>query len=136
MLNEENCKISEAKSRETGKNPTQLLTALRLFTGTTIYYKHPLFAKFRYTEGVRYLAIHAECYWLLEFIFSNQSIKAIKETPFQVWKLVKNGDKANISVEDGNDNTIKTFQLDYTSFPLDEYMLWMIDGVLLLKSEY
>ena len=117
-------------------NPTELLQNLRQFSGTGVYYKHPLFPKFRYTEGVRYLAINAECYWLLEFIFGNQSIKAIKETFFQVWKLEKNGDKATITIEDGNDNTVKTFTLTYTSFPLKTYTLWMIEGVLLLKSEY
>lgn len=118
------------------KNPTELLTALNLFTGTATYYKHPLFPKFRYTDGVRYLAIHAACYWLLEFIFGHQSNAKIKNTPFQVWKLVKNEDKATITIEDGNDNIVKTFTLDYTSFPLEEYTLWMIEGILLLKNEY
>ena len=118
------------------KNPTKLLTNLAQFTGTQTYYKHPLFPKFRYTDGVRYLAINAECYWLLEFIFGHQSNANIRKTPFQVWKLVKDGDKAAITIEDGNDNVVKTFQLDYTSFPLESYTLWMIDGVLLLKNEY
>lgn len=118
------------------QKPTQLLNNLAQFTGTTQWFKHPLFSKFRYTDGVRYLAMNAECYWLLEFIFGHQSNVKIKNTPFQVWKLVKNGDKATITIEDGNDNIVKTFRLDYTSFPLEEYSLWMVDGVLLLKSEY
>ncbi len=118
------------------KKATELLANLRQFTGTTNYFKHPLFSKYRYTDGVRYLAINAECYWLLEFIFGHQSNAEIRSTPFQVWKLVKDGDKATITIEDGNDNVVKTFKLSYTSFPLEEYTLWMIDGVLLLKSEY
>ena len=73
---------------------TELLTNLAQFTGTDTYYKHPLFSKYRYTDGVRYLAINAECYWLLEFIFGHQSNAKIKNTPFQVWTLVKDGDKA------------------------------------------
>ena len=115
---------------------TQLLNNLAQFSGTQNYYKHPLFSKFRYTDGVRYLAINAECYWLLEFIFGHQSNAKIKNMPFQVWKLVKDGDKATITIEDGNDNIVKKFQLNYTSFPLDEYVLWMIEGVLLLSNEY
>lgn len=118
------------------QQPTLLLNNLAQFTGTTQWFKHPLFSKFRYTDGVRYLAINAECYWLLEFIFGHQADASIKDVPFQVWKLVKDGSKATISIEDGNDNVVKTFQLNYTSFPLEEYSLWMIDGVLLLKSEY
>jgi len=115
---------------------TELLKNLAQFTCTGKYYFHPLFKRYRYTDGVRYLAINAECYWLLEFIFGHQSNSKIKQTPFQVWKLVKDGDKVTISIEDGDNNVVKTFKLNYTSFPIEEYTLWMIDGVLLLINEY
>ena len=118
------------------QQPAQLLNNLAQFTGTTQWFKHPLFSKFRYTDGVRYLAINAECYWLLEFIFSHQIDEAIKDISFQVWKLIKDGSKAIITIEDGNDTVIKTFSIPFTTFPLKEYSLWMIEGVLLLKSEY
>ena len=60
--------------------------------------------KYNYTDGVRYLAQNAECYWLLEFIFSHQLNAKIKREPFQVWKIevLKEGG-AKIWVEDGND---------------------------------
>ena len=118
------------------QTPTELLSNLAQFTGTDKHYYHPLFRKYRYTDGVRYLAKNTEGYWLLEFIFGHQSNVKIRKTPFQVWKLVKDGDKATITIEDGNNNLVKTFKLNYTSFPLEEYTLWMIDGVLLLMSEY
>ena len=89
-----------------------------------------------YTDGIKYLAEHAECYWLLDFIFSNQMLKAIKAEEFQVWTLKKEGSKATITVGDGNDNIVKTFKIPYTSFPLEEYTIWMIQGRLILKSEY
>ncbi len=54
------------------KKQEELLTDLAHFSGTTQWYKHPLYPKFVYTDGIHYLAIHAECYWLLEHIFSNQ----------------------------------------------------------------
>ncbi len=60
----------------------------------------------------------------------------IKGEAFQVWKIVKEGTKATITVKDGNKRIIKTFQFSYTDFPLDEFTLWFVDGVLLLKSEY
>jgi len=113
-----------------------LIHALQYFTGTQIWYKHPLFPSFRYTDGVKYLATHAECYWLLEAIFSYQSIPEIKSEPFQVWKLVKQGDAATLSIEDGNDNVIKEFKIPFTDFPLEEYTLWLTNKVLLLVSEY
>lgn len=45
-------------------------------------------------------------------------------------------DKAIITIEDGNSNLVETFQLEYTSFPLVEYTLFLIEGILLLPSEY
>lgn len=75
----------------TMKKSAQLLKDLTQFTGTTQYFKHPLFPKQRYTDGVRYLAINAECYWLLEFIFGYQKDAKIKAIAFQVWKIKKRG---------------------------------------------
>lgn len=118
------------------KNPQELLNGLRQFSGTTQWYKNPLFPNCIYTDGIKYLAEHAECYWLLDFIFSNQMLKVIKAEEFQVWTLKKDGIKAIITVGDGNDNIVKTFKIPYTTFPLEEYTLWMIQGRLILKSEY
>jgi len=118
------------------KSKGELLAALAQFTGTSQYYYHPLFKAFRYTDGVRFLAKNAECYWLLEFIFGHQSNAKIKATPFQTWKLVKQEDSCTITIDDGNGKVIKTFTLNYTSFPLNEFTLWLIDGCLLLPSEY
>lgn len=115
----------------------KLKAELRHFTGSEQVFYNPMFPKFRYTEGVKYLAQEANCYWLLDYVFSNQAIKAISEQPFQVWKLkVAEDHTATIIVEDGNYNQVKSFKLDYTDFPLDEIDLWFIEGTLILPSEY
>ena len=117
--------------------PEELLNELAQFTGTTQWFYHPMFPFFRYTDGVRYLAQKAECYWLLEYIFSNQMLSEIKVQEFQVWKIVVNeDDSATIKVEDGNDNLVKEFKIPFTTFPLKEFDLWFTNNVLLLKSEY
>ena len=116
--------------------PEELLENLAQFRGTSQWYKHPLFSKFVYTDGVRFVAVNAGAYWLLEFIFSNQLLPKIKGEGFQRWELTKTGSKATIKVEDGNDNLIKSFNISYTDFPLDTFILWFIDGALLLPSEY
>jgi hypothetical protein len=54
------------------------------FIGSETFYRHPLFRKFVYTEGVQYLAEKAGAYWLLEYIFSNQTDEKIKAEEFQV----------------------------------------------------
>lgn len=117
--------------------PEELLRELAQFTGTTQWFYHPLFPSFRYTDGVRYLAKTAECYWLLEYILSNQTLPEIKAQEFQVWKIVVNDDDScNITVEDGNKNVVKEFKIPFTTFPLKEFDLWFVNNVLLLKSEY
>ena len=115
--------------------PNQLRAELAHFTGTTQWFKNPLFPNFRYTDGVKYLAEQAGAYWLIDYIFSNQ-ISPVKETPFQVWKITVVENEGFIKVEDGNDNVVKEFKIPFTDFPLEEYTLWFVDGVLLLKSEY
>ena len=114
----------------------QLQEDLKYFTGTENWYKHSMFPNFTYTDGVKHLASHAECYWLIESIFSYQSIPEIKQQDFQVWKLVKKNDSAVLSVEDGNNNVIRLFKIAFTDFPLEEYTLWLTNNVLLLVSEY
>lgn len=118
------------------KSKEELLATLDQFTGSQQAFYHPMFKKFVYTEGVRYLAQNAECYWLLEHIFLHQTNPKIKAEGFQTWKLVKQEDTATITIDDGNGNIIETFPIDFTDFPLDEIILFMIGDTLLLPSEY
>lgn len=115
----------------------KLQSELKQFTGSEQVFYNPLFPKFRYTDGIKYLAQEAKCYWLLDYIFSNQHNKALRETPFQVWKLsVAEDHTATVTVEDGNDNKVKNFKIEFTDFPLERIDLWFIEGTLILPSEY
>ena len=116
---------------------TDLKTELKQFTGSEVFFRNPLFGRFIYTEGVRYLAERAGAYWLIDYVFSNQHNGEIKAQPFQVWTIRVGDDRsAVVTVEDGNDNIVKEFRLEFTDFPLAEFSLWFIDGTLLLPSEY
>ena len=115
--------------------PNQLLTELANFTGTTQWYRNPLYPKFLYTDGVKHLAERAESFWLIDYIFGNQ-ISPISDQPFQVWKIVVVNSSAMIKVEDGNDKVLKEFKIPFTDFPLEEFSFYFTDNVLLLKSEY
>jgi hypothetical protein len=114
----------------------QLLIELKQFTGSEQLYFNPLFRKFRYTEGVKFLAQNAKCYWLLDYVFSNQNERVLKENEFQTWKIKVENDKAEIIVEDGNHKKLKSFKLDFTDFPLPEFTLWFVNDTLMLPSEY
>ena len=114
-----------------------LINGLDHFYGSEIFYYQPMYSQYRYTEGVKYLAENAGAYWLLDYIFSNQSEPSIKAEEFQVWEIALGNDSnAVIRVEDGNKNKVKHFDLTFTDFPLDKYSLWFVNGTLLLPSEY
>ncbi len=118
------------------KNLLELQEGLNQFTGAIVWYQPLLYPQFLYTKGVRYLATNADCFWLLDFIFSNQSLAIITEETFQVWKIERENDKASITVSDGNGNIIEVFPLFNTFFPFKKYTLWCIQGRLILPTEY
>jgi len=108
---------------------------LNQFAGTEHYYKHWL-GKIVFTDGVKYLADKADAYWLIDLIASYQP--TIKNVPFQVWVLKVNADKtaeATMHADADKPALIKQV-IKYTTFPLNEIKLWLIDGVLILPSEY
>ncbi len=103
---------------------------LSQFIGTTQYYKNSL--GLRYTDGVQAMAEVGGAYWLIDAIASYR-----RREPFQVWKLtVKDGKGALTMQEDSDQPVIVKQKIPYTDFPLDEITLFLIDGVLLLTSEY
>ena len=108
------------------------------FTGTEQYYRHTFGGK--YTDGVRYLAKTAGAYWLIDAIFSHQCTPKIMAVPFQVWKLQKYAWKDYQWVltmrEDKDAPRLVTQWIEYSDFPLDSVELWLIDGILILPSEY
>jgi hypothetical protein len=104
---------------------TDIEHELRRFTGSEVFYRHPLFPKYVYTEGVQYLAEAAGAYWLVEYILSHQTDAKIGTERFQVWTLEVGEDhSAVIRVEDGDKNPVKQFRLTFTDFPMKEFSLW------------
>jgi len=104
---------------------------LSQFYGTEHYYKHWLGCV--YTDGVKYMAEKAQAYWLLDVVFSYR-----RKEPFQIWELKKTGTTTAIVTmkEDTNEPILVSQEIPRTDFPLDEIKLYLIDGVLLLTSEY
>ena len=116
------------------KSLQELQEGLNQFTGTIVWYQPLLYPNFLYSKGVRYLATNADCFWLLDFIFSNQSLATLKEGTFQVWTIEKKDDSVSITVSD--ENVIEVFPLFNTFFPFKKYTLWCIQGRLILPTEY
>lgn len=112
------------------------------FTGTSQYYKfNALFPQAVLTDGTKFLADCAKAYWLMDAIASHQD-KKLKQEEFQVWTLTVHRDKgrsATLTCEDGNYNVLRTQEITWKDFPLDEIKLFAQWGeyfVIFLPSEY
>lgn len=107
------------------------------FIGSETLYQYGMFNIF-HTEGVRYLAEKAGCYWLLDVIGSWQVKAKIQSESLQLWQLAVNADKKGILTchQGSGDAAIVTQRIEFTDFPLPEIKLYLCDGVLVLPSEY
>lgn len=117
------------------KTAKEIIDALPNFTGTEHYFSHPF--GIRFTDGCKYLAESAECFWLLDIVASYQFEPKIRNEEFQVFKLKVRDDKsAIVEISDGNYHILMTQEIEYTDFPLPEIELWCIDKICILPSEY
>ena len=112
--------------------------ALAQFTGTGIWYRHPLFRDFLTTEGVQYLANSAGAHWLVDTIAGLQLAEAsVRAEAFQVWTLKVEADRcAVLTCTDGNDGLVFRANISWTDFPLGEIDLWYANNTLYLPSEH
>jgi hypothetical protein len=102
-------------------------------TGTEDYWKNDALC-FRYTDGVRFMWESCEAYWLLIAISSYR-----RNEPFQVWELKRNTENSGAVLtmkEDTNEPELVKQKIPLTNFPLQEIKFFLIDGILLLTSEY
>ena len=119
---------------------TQALNNLAQFTGSENYHRH---LGMQYTDGIKFLADNADCYWLLDAIASYQP--ALCQNPrlfdFQLWELKVSDhsgfNSAVLTCTDGdNEVPVITQQIQSTDFPLLSIRLYVERGVLLLPSEH
>jgi len=115
----------------------EILDLINQAIGTTAYHRYSVISHFPViTDGVNALAEASACYWLLDIIGSYQNNPKLDKA-YQVWTLEVNTEKSSGIVRGFNGTTlIITQKIHYTDFPLDEIKLFLIDGVILLPSEY
>ncbi|WP_439114965.1 DUF6876 family protein [Hydrogenophaga sp.] len=115
----------------------ELESALAQFTGTVHYYR--IAPKFLITDGVKYLADNAGCYWLLDAAISHLIQLGCRDH-FVLVRLVVEDKAAVLSLEDGNGLVHAQQTIPYTDFPLSQQTLYACwDGehwVLMLPGEY
>ncbi len=119
-------------------NNAELLSQLSQFIGTNYY--HRMHGNFFLTDGAKYLADNASCYWLFDLYWSHIMSIVPTDNEFTVLKLNVQHSKASAVIEDGNNNAIAGQVIEYTDFPLPSitlYCCWFGEGwVAMLPSEY
>jgi hypothetical protein len=115
-----------------------LLNQLSQFTGTEKYYR--ISPKAVLTDGAKFLADTAGCYWLMDLYASHLALIDPDAESFTCLKLTKRGLGADIVIEDGNTQELAKQYVEYTDFQLDTFMFYGIWSgefwVLMLTSEY
>jgi hypothetical protein len=115
---------------------------LQQFIGSETFYKIPLIGT-RFTDGIKYLADTAECFWLVtdasviakslmnKSYFVTVDFKRLSEKEREEKQC-----EALIHYSDGNDKIFETHRYNVTDFPLDELRLFFVENTLMLPSEY
>lgn len=119
------------------KSAHEILEIINQSSCTEAYHKFSVIPGFPVaTDGVVALAEAAGCYWLLDVIGSYQTHQQL-DPEFQVWTLNVNLSEESGTVRGCNDTElIVTQEIPFTDFPLEEVKLYLMDGVILLPSEY
>jgi hypothetical protein len=113
--------------------------SLKGFHGTENYYQHMLFngISILLTDGCHFVRENAGngAYWLFDLILSWQ-YKLTQEL-FQVWRLSKQKDDTwLVQCSDGNEQVLVSQMILSSDFPVDTFEVWLIEGVLVLPTEY
>jgi hypothetical protein len=110
---------------------------LTQFIGTQHYYR--ISRRHLLTDGTKYLAENAECFWMMDAIASHLSEIGTSDWFVQIMVTVQNS-RATMIYDDGNGKEHARQEIPYTDFPLEQIRLYACwDGehwVIMLPSEY
>ena len=120
----------------------EIKEGLQHFHGTEMFYQIPLL-RTRFTDGLKYLANVADCFWLItdtsviaKSLMNRSEFITIDFKRLSEEKQDYSGYEAEIIYSDGNDNILEKQGYRATDFPLDELRLFFVNDTLMLPSEY
>lgn len=121
-------------------DPKDLISGLDQFTGTEEYHRwSSVFPNFVLTDGAKFLAKEAECYWLMDMIASYRQIYADEGFASATLSWVEDGTWV-FTLDDGNGNILVTQKFEFSDFPLPAIGLFVAPQgdlwVIMLRSEY
>lgn len=129
----------------------ELEAALSGYIGTEHYFTSPTFGTLglRYTDGIRAMAEIAGAYWLLDTIHSAAIENPQFKSGFWSVRMESQDNKGRLLITfdlqddgtpiDSQGNLGKadfSQEFDYTDFPEGAFNFYILDGVILLTSEY
>lgn len=127
---------------ETQISPNEIRNNLETFTGTETFYNIPLL-KTRFTDGIKYLADAANCFWLVTdvSVIAKSLMNRSRFITIDFKKLSKEmqdyiGYEAIIEYSDGNGRILETHKYHSTDFPLNKLRLFFTEDTLYLPSEH
>ena len=126
---------SECNHNFLSKRIKLFLQELSHFTGSENIYDH--YSKnLKFTDGIKYLAEQLNCYWLIDLIASYQN--ELINIPFQLWSIKLRSDGGAIIEcrEDSNLRPIITQFVEHTDFLIKYFEFYVVNNILLLRSEY
>ena len=110
---------------------------LNYFTGTEKYYR--ISRRHLLTDGTKYLAEKAECFWMMDAIASHLGEIGTEDWFVQV-RMTVNCKRATMIYEDGNGNEHARQEIPFTDFPLSSITLFACwdqeNWVIMMPSEY
>ncbi len=94
---------------------------LAQFTGTERYYR--ISRTHLLTDGTKYLAEEAECFWMMDAIASHLSEIGTDDWFVQV-RMTVNDNRATMIYEDGNGKEHARQEIPFTDFPMPSVSLY------------
>ncbi|MGO2359205.1 DUF6876 family protein [Mesonia sp.] len=136
-------KIHELQNKyEPKAQVNEIKEGLQHFHGTEMFYQIPLL-RTRFTDGLKYLANVADCFWLItdtsviaKSLMNRSEFITIDFKRLSEERQDFTGYEAEIIYTDGNDNVLEKHGYRVTDFPLDELRLFFVNYTLMLSSEY
>lgn len=120
------------------ENKSITLSDLAQFSGTDHYYRY---YDLLLTDGTKYLAENAGCYWLMDLVWSHAMEKKwFGKEDFITCKLSVHETVGEVVFEDGNGSVLASQHISFTDFPLEKIQLYIVRGsnhfVVMLPGEY
>jgi len=109
---------------------------LSQFSGTETWMRHALNRNMLYTEGVEFFAEQVGGYWMLDIVATSLMALHGKHHFLGIELRVNDKREAELYADDGNDHKLYSRRIEFTDCPEGVWKFFLIDNVLLLRSEY